>query len=133
MEKAKRANRKVILIISIIFGYLGIDRFILKKIKFGLTKLISFILSIIVFVWFEEILNLTLKATKNTINYSQGIFQVLNMGSFISTHIPNILGLGVLTILIMLILICGLSVFILWIKDILLIAKKEEIEGIKWV
>lgn len=132
MDKIKEVNWGPTLMISIIFGYLGIDRFILKKRKSGCYKLLAFILSILTILFFNNILKLTLLTTTSMIIGSKNILIAMGAGEFLLRHIPKIAGLATLTLLVMFFLICSVLILIWWIEDIIMILKKEEVEGIKW-
>ena len=132
MDKIKEMNWGPTLMISILFGYLGIDRFIFKKTKSGFLKLGAFILSITTLFFFENILRLILSITTSVTNGSKNILSSLGFGNFILLHIPKIIGLATLTLFVMIFLLCTVLILIWWIEDIIMILKKEEIEGIDW-
>ena len=132
MDKLKEVRWSSTLIASLLFGYLGIDKFILKKTKSGILKLSSFILGIVTIYYFENLLKIILLVTASTINFSKNLLISIGAGNILSTHIPKIVGLATITLLVMIVLICGISIFIWWIEDVIAIARKQDIDGIKW-
>lgn len=133
MNKQRKVKWKSLLLISIFLGYLGIDSFILKKTKDGIKKIIALALSVLIILNFETVLEFITKITQYSLYYTKVGMTNLGAGQSLLTHVPRLAGLAVLTLLVIAALSCAIAIFILWVKDIVSIVKRDEVEGIKWV
>lgn len=125
MKSNKKVGEKKLLIISVLFGYLGIDQFILKNKKRGILKLAAFLVSLTLIYLIDKVINFIVNFTASSISFSRTFFQFIGTNSFITQHFSRIIGLIILTFLVFVGLILTLTIFIWWIDDILKILKKE--------
>jgi hypothetical protein len=128
----KKVNWKKTFLASIFLGYLGVDSFILKNFKRGIEKIFALILSLFIFINFEKVLEYIIKISSYTLYFLKSGMSHLGNSKFLTLHIPRLITLAVLTILVIFILMCAISILILWIGDIIAIARKDKFENIDW-
>jgi len=125
MKKKVRLSKNILAIISIFFGYLGIDQFILNNKKRGFQKLSAFLISFVILNAIDQVTNFIINTTTYSINFSRTLLQFIGAKSFILQHFPRIIGLLALTLLVFIGLILTLTILIWWIEDIIKILNKE--------
>ncbi len=64
MTKKKKVNWILTLIISILFGAIGVDRFIMGHIGLGILKLLITVFTLGIFGWIWWLIDIVLIATK---------------------------------------------------------------------
>jgi hypothetical protein len=125
MKKGEDDFKKKLLL-KIFLGYVGIDQMILKKCKEGLKRAVLFLASMLSIMFSQEILEFIFNTTQKTIFGMRGLLQSITSSVFVTTHFPKLTGLFVITLLVLSYLLLIFIPYILWIKEIVQIVKRED-------
>lgn len=125
MKKEEKDFKKKLLL-KIFLGYVGIDQIILKKPLRGLKRMILFLASTLSIMFSQEILKFIFNTTQKTIFGTRNLLQIAFSSTIITTHLPKIAGLFVITLLVLSYLILIFTAYTLWIKEMAQIIKRED-------
>lgn len=126
MKNKKRVDRKLVLIISILLGYTGLDQLLIENKRRAISKGIAFFISATILILIDRVVKFIINTTTYSISFSRDFLQFVGAKSFLLQHFPRIVGLIILTFLVFAGLILTLTIIIWWIEDIIKIIEREK-------